>query len=140
MNAVSVMKCSLGITEFINPKNPTVPTVECQRCRSRKRELYRQSSRFVPGLPTLAKLIYSSRAVQTLRHSQQSPKDSRKRSNTEAGLSPSHHFRHRGIYSQDSPAQTEARRLQTAIQRRHRTERRAGREVSQTPALSQLLG
>ena len=81
------------ITEFINPKNPTVPTVECQRCRSRKRELYRQSSRFVPGLPTLAKLIYSSRAVQTLRRSQQSLKDSRKRSNTEAGLSPSHHFR-----------------------------------------------
>jgi hypothetical protein len=73
-------------------------------------------------------------AVQSLQRAQQSPKDSKKRSNSEAGLSPSHRFRPRGIYSQDAPAQAEARRLQTAFQRR------AGREVSQTPALSQLLG
>ena len=84
-------------------------------------------------------LICSSRAVQDLRNAPQSLTASRKRSNTEAELSPSHRFKLRGIYSQDSPAQAEARRLRTAIQRRHRTERRAGREVSQTPTLSQIL-
>jgi hypothetical protein len=127
------------ITEFLNLRNPAVPTVACQKCRSRQRELKQRSSRFVPRLRIVAKLIYSSRAAQSLRSAQQSPKASRKRSNTESGLSPSRRFKFRGIYSQDSPTQAEARRLKITIQRRHRAERRAGREVSQTPTLSQLL-
>jgi hypothetical protein len=77
--------------------------------------------------------------MEIIQRAQQSPVASRKRSNTEAELSPSHHFRPHSIFSQDSPTQAEARRLQTAIQHRHRTERRAGRDVSQTPTFSQLL-
>ena len=49
------------ITEFVNPRNPAVPTVACQRCRSKLRELKQQSSRFVPGLrmlPELTKILF----------------------------------------------------------------------------------
>ena len=32
-------------TEFVNPRRPSVPTILCQRCRSRQRDLHQQSSR-----------------------------------------------------------------------------------------------
>ena len=35
------------ITEFVNPRNPAVPTVACRRCRLRYKELKQHSSRFV---------------------------------------------------------------------------------------------